>query len=231
MAEELRVGVKQTATRGLKLAATELDTKDSERYMVHLCSGWGSGIEKAAAEAGFKTVAVEIMEGRVGPGSIWVQMDLGRTCWKWWRQTIAAAAGIQVSQMKIYWGGPPCTTMAKPDPSNKRGGKSWNYRDHEKQDRPPAHPEGNARGDEARADDLIAEGMVQMLTTQGEPWAMENPAAYLQCQNYMKQIQHLKKQVSYCAYREKEDVEGGRGGKKERYVSSCDVVINFKGWI
>jgi hypothetical protein len=115
--------------------------------------------------------------------------------------------------------------MAKPDPSNKRNGRSLNYRDHDQDHCPPAHGEGSARGDEARQDDQIASGMLQALEAQDKPWAMENPAAYLQVQTYMQQAKSKKRQVSYCAYWEASDVDTGQAFQKH-----SNVWTNKQGW-
>jgi hypothetical protein len=224
---ELREGVRITAERVLRLAKARLDTQRKERYLVHLCSGWGSGVEEAARNAGLGVLAVDIAADRIGKGVKWVGMDMTTVSWRWWREEIAACAGIKVCQMEAFWGGPPCTTMAKPDPSNKRKGKSSNYRDHGKDHRPPAHGAGTARGDEARQDDVIASSMIRMLMMQDKDWAMENPAAYLQAQTYMRAggVERLKRHVSYCAYWEETDRR-----RKQAFQKHSNVWTNKLRW-
>lgn len=187
------------------LAATQVESQATTRYMAHMCAGWGSGVETAAAKAGLTVLAVEIVESRVAAGSIPVVLDLSRMSWMWWRFEIARQVGIWVGQISCYWGGTPCTTVSKGDAGNERDGFTYNYRDHSVSSRPPAHPEGNARGDTARRDDVMAAGLVRMYTTQDKPWALENPAAYLWRQSYMEEINALKRQVSYCAYWSREE--------------------------
>ena len=93
---------------------------------------------------------------------------------------------------------------------NRRHGNVFNYRDHTVESRPPAHPEGTARGDLARRDDTLAAGLVKMYMSQGAPWALENSAGYLWRREYMECINSMRRQVSYCAYWSKAEEAGGR---------------------
>ena len=198
--EEDRQKLEELERHVMALAKTEGEAVDEERYMVHMFAGWGSGVETAAREMGLTPLAVEKEANRVSMGSVWVLLDLSKVSWRWWRQEIARLAGISLCQIECYWGGPPCTTFSKGDAGNKRDGKSFNYRDHETECRPPAHPEGSARGDLARRDDRLAGGLVKMYTGQPVPWALENPAGYLWRRQDMEQVNQMRQQVSYCAY-------------------------------
>jgi len=136
-------------------------------------------------------------------------MDLSKMSWRWWRFEVARLAGIALDHICFYWGGPPCTTFSKGDAGNERESGSFNYRDHSQASRPPAHPEGSARGDLARGDDALAYGLVKMYMNQGAPWMLENPAGYLYKREYMREVEWLRRQVSYCAYWSKGERKAG----------------------
>ena len=76
-------------------------------------------------------------------------------------------------------GGPPCTTYSHSDPSNKRRGHRWEYRNHsaETPKRPPLHPEGTKKGDLAREHDDITTKMANLCASSKLKWYVENPEA------------------------------------------------------
>ena len=212
--------LKQLAAQVLGLHAAGNGAKQDDRpYLVHMCAGWGSGVEEAALQKGYGILAVELQAMRVGAGSTWIQLDLRQVAWRWWVREIARKAGLQIGQFKLFWGGPPCTTMNKGDAGNKRDGMSHNYR--EGTGATPAHPIGSAKGDLARTDDWLAEGLMNVyasLRNTPTQWVLENPAGYLCRRGYMEWASGHRQQVSYCAYWSAEEREEGLNFQKHTHI-------------
>ena len=126
-------------------------------------------------------------------------MDLSNIAETLWVREACRRACVSVSSVEAMLGGPPCRTYSHSDPSNKRKGKDWQYRDHGKVHRPPMHPEGTKKGDLAREHDDLTTKMANLCSSVKIPWYIENPEAYLR---YRTQMQHLPlpRTVHYCAY-------------------------------
>ena len=164
----MRDGVRGVATVVLGWSAARGPSAGDE-VAVHWCAGWGSGVEKALQERGYKVVAVEIAEGRVSADVLWAQLDLTKVSWRWWREEVARLTGVTVGQMKRHWGGVPCDSFASSDPSNKRTRdgrlREYNYREHAQGagHRMSAHPAGSWRGQVARDGGKLAWGYARVM--------------------------------------------------------------------
>lgn len=218
--EELGVRV-----RGWSWAESRPSTGRS--CLVHWFSGWGSGVGEAAVAAGLEVISVELDAGRLlVSGGTPVQLDVGSVAPRWLLPEVAWRAGVSRVDLLAHWGGPPCQTVAVPDASNRRMCNAtqelqeFNFRVHtEGGSRPPAHPEGNWRGDAAVVGDKLSRAL--LLALRGEEcWAIENPLGYLRYRPWYQglEAEGLLQRVDYCAYWSREEAAGELGFQKQSCV-------------
>jgi hypothetical protein len=173
---------------------------DSRKVWLHWCAGDGRNVHGVARSYGRSVIAVDLKEGyKAQVGVQRVQMDLGNIAETLWIREVCRLAGVSVDSVEAMLGGPPCRTYSHSDPSNKRRGCNWQYRDHGKLHRPPMHPAGTKKGDLAREHDDLTTKMANLCSRVVTPWYIENPEAYLRYRTQMQQLP-TPKTVHYCAY-------------------------------
>ena len=142
--------------------------------MIELFAG-SARMAQTFREAGFETFTVDIEETSRDPER---QIDL-----------IADVLSLQADDLPpnphVVWASPPCTAYSFARHKNRAFG-----------------PGGKPLGDEALEANQLVQHTLHLIE-QLEPnyWFMENPAAYLAMQPFMKVYQ--KRRVSYCQYGEK----------------------------
>lgn len=174
-----------------------------------------------------EVISVELDEVRLQvSGGTRVQLDVGSVAPRWLLPEVALRAGVSRVDLLAHWGCPPCQTVAVPDASNRRMCSAtqelqeFNFRVHEEGgSRPPAHPEGNWRGDAAVEGDRLSRAL--LLALKGEAcWAIENPLGYLRFRPWYRELEAegLLQRVDYCAYWSEEEAAGMLGFQKQSCV-------------
>jgi hypothetical protein len=180
--------------------------KGNGKVWIHYCAGDGRNIHGVAKRLGVTVVAVDNGPFPKAPGVIRVTMDLSKVSQRLWIREACRLARVSESRVEAILAGPPCRTYAHSDPSNKRHGMNYQYRDHSALDaeglayRPPMHPEGTKRGDLAREHDDISMKLALLCKETELMWYIENPEAYLKYRPHMRSLEGYLRKVHYCAY-------------------------------
>jgi hypothetical protein len=207
-------GAKRTMLRVEELSAGVGKPGGNRDVWLHLCSGEGKGLREAAREVGATVVAVDVERMEETQGETRVQMDLAEMSWELWVELACAKAAVHRDRLAGIIAGVPCTTYSHADASNKRRGRSWNYRKVESERKEPQHLSGTAKGDLARAHDWISEGAITVMEASRLPWLLENPEALLRCRPHMARAGKWLRTVHYCAYWSNQEAGEGNPCKK-----------------
>lgn len=201
--EALQVGVRTATAKVLAMASAERQEGGGAKLggtWMHFCSGDGDGIYNEARSAGKLLITVDIKKFRRRKGIARVVMDLTTIAPRWWILEACRKAGVNPRTVEAVFISPPCETYSHSDPSNKRWGQLYNYRDHEDPERPPAHLIGTKKGNKAVLHDHLTWAVSELVLTLDLPWWVENPQAYLQCRPHMARLDQYKQVVHYCAF-------------------------------